>query len=248
MDRRIDVDLEFASCVRRMGGVVLDDVLVQPNFPNSDFWFPKSKVFVELKRLSKDLMSDKVFNQIVSNLHASWLKRGLIPAPTTTPTRINLQELPLKCAREFLDPVKRKLETSTVRHANRQIRETKKHFDASDAKGLLLIANDGNYMFPPSMMMHVLSRILKTQHSNINSVVYFSVNEVTSVPAIDTPSRFWIDAVIPNRDPIASDFRRALQEAWMRHFSGLSQGQVVEFQGNNGPDFLDRLQFLGRTE
>ncbi len=206
--------------------------------------FPKANVFVELKRLSKDLMSDKVFNLIVANLYASWVKRGLIPAPTTTRTHFNLQDLPLKCAREFLDPIKRKLETSTIRHANRQIRETKQHFDASDAKGLLLIVNDGNYVFPPSMMAHLLSRILGTQHSSINSVIYFSVNEVISVSASDIASRFWIDAVIPNREPVSSDFLRALQEAWMRHLSGLVQEPVIELEGNNSRDLLDRLQFL----
>lgn len=157
---------------------------------------------------------------------------------------MNLRELPPECAREFLDPIKRKLETSTIPKANRQIRETKKHFGAPEAKGLLLLANDGNYMLPPSMMTHLLSRILKTQHSSISSVIYFSVNEVASVPGVNIPSTFWIDAVVLGREPVALEFRRELQEAWMRHYSTLVPEPVFEFRGSTAPEFVNNIQFV----
>lgn len=52
---RIDVAKEVAACVRGLGGVVLDEVLRQPDFANADFWFPVERVVVELKCLTENL-------------------------------------------------------------------------------------------------------------------------------------------------------------------------------------------------
>jgi len=73
--------------------------------------------------------------------------------------------------------------------ANRQIKETKKYFDAPDAKGLLLLVNDGNYMLTPAMMKYLLSRSLPKKYSGINSAIYISVNEELTTPG--NPGTSW---------------------------------------------------------
>ena len=241
---RIDVPKEVAACVRQMNGVVLDDVLERPTFQNADYWFPDAKVVAELKCLTEDLTTNAIFNKRVSELYASWVKLGLVPRPTAGRVRMNLRDLPPRCAREYVDPIKKRLETSTIKKANRQIRETKQHFNVPDAKGLLILVNDGNYMLPPTMMAHLLFRILKGQHSNINSVIYFSVNENTSTPGIDTPSLFWIDALVPDREPVALEFREVLRTAWMAHHSSLVTEPIFEIEGNTHSDFIDNIQFV----
>ena len=240
---RIDIPTELAVCVKALGGVVLDEILVRPNFSNADYWFSTANVVAELKCLTEDLSTKEEFNESIANLHASWVKRGLVPRPQGERPRINLRELPLKCSREFIEPIKKRLEASTIKKANRQIKETKQHFNASNAKGLLLLVNDGNYMLPPTMMLHLLSRILKDQHSSINSVIYFSVNEISSVPDIPMPALFWFDAIVPGRTPVAVEFSNALRTEWLRHHSTLVPGTISEIKGEGTPEYIDSIQF-----
>lgn len=241
---RFDVAREFAHCVKAVGGVVLDETLHRPLFPNADYWFPRDNVVAELKCLSENLAAKSEFNESLTTLHASWVKRGLVPPATQIRAQINPRDLPIKCAHEFIEPIKKRLEASTIRKANRQIQETKRHFGATDAKGLLLLANDGNYMLPPTMMVHLLPRILSAQYSSINSVIYFSINETTTAPGVPTPALFWIDGVLPGRDAVSLEFRRSIRTEWMRHYSRLVPEPVYEFDGHSTPDLIDNIQFF----
>lgn len=245
---RIDVAKEVAACVRGLGGQVLDEVLHQPNFANADFWFPAERVAIELKCLTENLASKADFNESLEQMYATWVRRGLVPCSTGDRASLNLREIPLRCAREFIEPIKKRLEVSTIKKANRQLRETKRHFEAQDAKGLLLLVNDGNYMLPPTMMAHLLSRILKGQYSNINSVIYFAVNEVSTAPGIPMPTLFWIEAIPPDREPVNDDFLMSLRKAWMQHHSRLVPDPIYEFAGSSDPAFFDNIQFSRRAD
>lgn len=242
----VDISKEMAACVRTMNGVVLDDVLKNPDFKNADYWFPAANVIVELKCLTEDLTTKVDFAEGLSTLYASWVKQGLVPPSSADRIRLNLRDLPARCAREFIDPIKKRLEASTIKKANKQIRETRKHLGAQSAKGLLLLANDGNYMLPPSMMAHLLSRILRDQHSSIHSVIYFSVNMDVVTMGTSMPSQFWIDAVPPKRDPVSLEFRSALRAAWMSHCSRLGPGFLFETQGSTDLKYIDSMQFIKR--
>lgn len=241
---RIDVPKAVAVCVKQLNGVILDEVLVQPKFANADYWFQDANIVAELKCLTEDLSTNAIFNNSVLALYATWVKRGLVPRTAGGNVRMNLRDLPLQCAREYLEPIKKRLEASTIKKANRQIRETKKHFNAPDAKGLLLLVNDGNYMLPPTMMVPILLRILKGQHSSISSVIYFSVNEHSTVPGIDMPSLFWIDALVPGREPVSSVFREALRKAWMVQYSHLVLEPIYEIEASMHANIIDNIQFV----
>ena len=99
-------------------------------------------------------------------------------------------------------------------------------------------------MLPANMMAHQLSRILKEQHSNIHSVVYFSVNVEASVPGVSMPSQFWIDAIPPGREPVSLAFRQALRAAWMSHHSRVTPGPLFEIEGSAEAEFIDNIQFI----
>jgi hypothetical protein len=239
----IDIPKEVAVCVKQLNGVVLDEVLKCPSFANADYWFREANVVAELKCLTENLSTNSTFNESLSALYASWVKRGLVAPPKAQRVKLNLRDLPARCAREFIDPIKKRLEASTIKKANRQIRETKKYLDAPTARGLLLLVNDGNYMLPPNVMAHLLARILKGQHSSISSVIYFSVNVDATVPGVSMPSQFWIDAIPPDREPVALEFRTALRTAWMSHHSSLVPGLLFEIEGSTKAEFIDNIQF-----
>jgi hypothetical protein len=240
----ISVPNEIAACVRAMGGTVLDDVLEKPDFSNADYWFPEDHVVAELKCLTEDLSTSQEFGRSISTLYSSWVRRGLVPPLAKARTKINLRDLPPRCAREFLEPIKQKLQASTIKKANRQIKETKLHLGAPQAKGMLLLVNDGNYMLPPSVMSHLLGRMLKGQYSSIHSVVYFSVNMQSTAPNMPMAGQFWIDGLVPEREPVALAFRQRLHESWMRHYSTLVPEAVLEYKGSVQPEYVDAIQFI----
>ena len=247
---RIDVPKEFAACVRSIGGVILDDVLTGASKPsNADYWFPKYQVIAELKCLTENLMTKPEFNQRLSRLHSSWVKRGLIPISSEPKLTLNLRDIPTTCAREFLDPIKRRLEVNTFKKANAQIKALRKHLDTPNARGLLLLVNDGDYAFPPGMMCHLLARSMKSQHSSINSVIYFSVNEPVTVPGVMQHALFWIDAVLPNRESVDKKLREEIRSAWMSHHSGLIPDEhLYEIEMKRGPAVMDGMQFSKKGE
>jgi hypothetical protein len=245
---RIDVRKEMAACVRKVGGIALDDLLRNPQFSNADYWFPDHQVIGELKCLTENLASKREFNDRVSQLYASWVRQGLLPQTPQTRITLNLRDIPLRCAREFLDPIKRRLDVNVFKKANAQIKGIKKNLNAPDAKGLLLLVNDGDYMFPPGMMAHLLARSMKEQHRSIHSVIYLSVNEFVAVPDVSLPALFWVDGLLPNRDPVSSSLRELLQQAWLAHYSSLVPEPIYEISMKHDPGVLDSIQFAKRAD
>jgi hypothetical protein len=241
---RIDVPREMANCVRQLGGTVLDEVLVNPNFKNADYWFSEAAVVAELKCMTEDLATDAEFNSKATQLHKSWVERGLVAKPSASRARFNLRDIPPECAYEFIEPIKRRLESSVLKKANRQIRETKKYLKSPFAKGLLLLVNDGNFLMPPSVVNHLLGRCLKGQYSSINSVIYLSVNQFATMPGLDMPALFWIDALVPGRMPVDEMFRLKLQSGWMDHHASLVRDPVLRVHPPSEPDVVDGIQFL----
>lgn len=208
--------------------------------------FRKPTWLGELKCLTEDPLAKLTFAENLSKLYASWVKQSLVPPLKADRTNINLADLPVRCAREFIEPIKKRLEASSIKKANRQIRETKKQLGAPTAKGLLLLVNDGNYLLPPNMMAHLLGRILNGQHSSISTVIYFSANMNVDVPGVSKPSQFWIDAIPPNREPVALEFRSALRKVWMSNYSKLVPGLLYEFEGTAEGRSIDSFQFAKR--
>jgi hypothetical protein len=111
---RIDVEKEFAKCVRAIGGRVLDDELRGPRSPtNADYWFPEFNVVAEIKRLADNLMTSKDFQKKVAGRYAAWVRKGLVPPPIRgEKLAIEFGKIPEACATEIADLLKRKLEPS----------------------------------------------------------------------------------------------------------------------------------------
>lgn len=241
---RHDVQIEFSQCVKSIGGSVLDEVLVNPAFPNADFWFPEAGVVAELKCLSENYFARDSFRASLADKYRSWVGKGLVPPLGLGKATVNLADLPVQCANEVLHPLKRKLETSTLRKANRQIRETREHFNAKGATGLLLLVNDGNLALPPNMVRTLVARSLKNQYRCINTIIHFSVNEQVSIPGVNMPTLFWAQWSFANRQKVDQDFLEQLRNAWFAHHSGLVGSDIYEIIPQKGHDPLEEMQFF----
>jgi hypothetical protein len=241
----IDIQHEFANSIRNVGGTVLDDMLqgaIKPS--NADYWFPEDQVVLELKCLSDNLMKSTEFNRRISDLYSSWVKRGLVHALTQHRTTINLGDLPEECSREFLDPIKRRLDVNIFKKANHQIKSIKKYFDVPHAKGLLVVANDGDYSLPPQMMRYFLNRSMRSQYSAINSVIYFSANVKVRVPGLPYDTLFWVESVLPRREPVRKEFRKKIRDAWMsRHSELIPDEYLLEYELKPNTNTWEGIKF-----
>ena len=122
-----------------------------------------------------------------------------------------------------------------VGEANKQIKQTKKDQNLPDAKGLLLIANDGNFAWAPDMMAILLGSILSSEDfSAINAVVYFSVDvKIEGTPLGE--ASFWIPwlRARAGKRSVSAEFLDRLNSAWMAHTSVFTGERVMEFQGDD---------------
>ncbi len=200
MIRQIDTRGEFERCVRAIGGEILDDRQVDKGMV-ADYWFVEYATIVELKCLQTDLVADAAFRERVRRMVDKWVQEGKIADSGNPRVRINLRDIPIECAREFLSVLKRRLEP-IVSKANKQIKATKVRLNAPNAKGWLLVANDGNLAWKPDVFTHLMYRnLLDGQRTSIDAVAYFSANHPILMPGVPVPAFFWIDGILPGRGP-----------------------------------------------
>ena len=241
---RLNIEVEFAECVRAAGGQIVDEILPEPRgFKNADYLFRDERVVAELKCLEKDVVKTVEFNDKVLTLCRDWERDGLFRPPGAGPFVLKVHELPEACARSFLELIKKPLE-SVVKKANRQIRETRDHFGMPEAKGLLLLANDGNLSLELDVVVWLLNRILANQFSCIHSVIYFTANFPASVPNIPMPAMQWLPAIIPKREPVDKALEHRIRDAWFNRHATLLGHPIVTFNMKPSDELLGRTRFI----
>lgn len=239
---RIDTPGEFTRCVRAIGGEVLDDTQADDG-RIADYWFSQYETTIELRCLRKDLVADATFAARLAQMLDRWIREGKIPDSRNPRVRVNLREIPIDCAREFLSVLKRRLEP-IVSKANEQIEATKARLERPNAKGWLLVANDGNLVWKPDVFTYLIYRnLLEGQRTSIHAVAYFSANRPVMVPGVPVPAFFWIDGILPGREPPPGELRRNLESAWTQHHARPLQLPVVAFEATHDPSIFEQIAF-----
>ena len=223
---RIDVEKSFADFVRLFGGEVVEDIYGSSlSFSNADYIFKKQRVIAELKRLVDDKNKDENIQSKIQAKFDLWMRDGTI-GPIYGRNIINSRTLPEKCQRELIDIYKPALRRRILK-ANQQIRETASAFRMHDAKGLVFIANDGNYALEADAAIYLISRILGNGCSSINSVVYFTVNMIASGPMTSKQIFIWVHA---NRkaiiEPVDSKFVMQIFDSWRTYMEHLRNESI----------------------
>jgi len=211
-NEQIKIEATFDSFVRSIGGVVLkDQVGCSPTFENADYIFHAQRIVAELKCLEDNKLDDPVYMGKIDALWQKWRKFGLVKGDT--PERILLNELPQQCARELVSVASRPLQR-IIEKANRQIRQTKETLNLPSYKGLLLLANDGNYANPPPTLNQLIGGVLSKGFTSIDCYVLFTVNVTAQVPGIDIPCTLWMPSFRSEADSISPDVMASLRDDW----------------------------------
>lgn len=225
------VEYHFTSFVRWFGGEIVADLLPrnQPLPLNADYLLFEREIVAELKCLETDYFRAARVSERFTELANEWARAGLLRPEQIATGRFSTNSLPERCALEamavFAKPVR-----EAVTHANLQLKATKAHFQIPNAKGLLILANDGNFSLTPQFTMHVLGRLLRERFSAIESFIYFAPTIVTKLPGIADKARIWISG--PTRGlgtGVPSERMTRIHEGWFEYLQlGLGSTEVID--------------------
>lgn len=221
-----DLDKMFPEFVREFGG----EIIPEADIKNADFVFSEDNIVAELKTLREDARQEHA--ERLQALVNGWARRGKLVVFGTTV--ISLQKLNPVLQREWLKILQAPVQ-NIIRTANRQIRSTKESRNLPEAKGLLLIANDGNLLHTsPTDYMNLVGRILdkktptgERQYSYIHGVVYFSYRVRSSKEGLP----FWIAGYTTlGGDPAMTNFQDRLWRGWRVYVGKITGLPVSERQ------------------
>jgi hypothetical protein len=238
----IPVEESFNEFVEEFGGEPVSKLLSKnPPFKNADYFFQNRSIVAELKCLEKDTFRDREYRKKMGVLYDKWVRQGLIPDTLFRPTVIETKNLPMKCQLDVANLLKRPVE-QRIKEANRQIKQTKEHFNLPEAKGLLLLVNDGNYSLESDAVMYLVSRCIKTQFTAIHTVIYFTVNMLADMPDIERDALIWLDAPRVPGENLPREFLDALRNEWISFFERVTREDMPQFKTSD--DDIEKIKFL----
>jgi hypothetical protein len=235
MKPRVPLQPIIDPFIKSCGGELVAELLEKnTDLPlNADYLFRSSGIIAELKALEDDTFGEP-FRKKMGDLTGSWHRRGLLMVFGTQ--RIELAQLPLLCQSEALHLIGKPLEGNVLRKAHKQIGETKKLLKMPEAKGVLMVASDGNKDLSPSDVLFFFYRLLQKRHpdgtpqfSNIHSLVYFNPRMPALLPSTGQPALLWATVLRQSEDREMFGFLSALGDVFQKYMErtmGLSFPQV----------------------
>jgi hypothetical protein len=218
MAKQNEFELLFRDFVSGFGGEVLTET---SDGKIADYIFRQHNIVAELKCLMEDQTQamNKKLTQAVRNW---WRKGGMMPAGYDSSKPLEIATAPKEIADRWLEILKAPIE-NFIRDANRQIRATKSRLNLPDAKGLLLVFNQGNALHNrPKDFRLLMASVLRKRDKekerrfpHIHGVVYFSYDTIKTE---QESMNFWAALELKtgaNEDltPM-TDFQNELQQAW----------------------------------
>lgn len=240
-----EVEEIFNTFVEDFGGELISklfsDNSKKPD--NADYFFRNRTIIAELKCLEKDYFNNKEIGKKLETKLNRWIHAGILRKESIKDGVIQTDNLSPYYASEifqiFLKPMK-----SAIEKANKQIKETKKYFNLPEAKGLLILANDGNYSLTPKLSMHALANLLLTKHSGIDSFIYFTPNIQVTDPNLGRQAHLWISGRSrPSANAVESGYLSKISNEWIRFLENLLCEQISKIAVEND-SIVENLRFI----
>jgi hypothetical protein len=240
---KIPVELTMDRAIARIGGKRVSDIVgPSPGFENCDYYFPDDNILIELKTLEEDQLEG--FAEEGKRYLNQAYKDDLIQKPQPG-GKVILQsaDLPLSMQWEVFIPAKKILEKVSSK-ANRQIKATRENLNCPDAKGILLLANDGNRLLELQVLFFLMSHILgveksgKRKLSGIDRYIYKTINMPSTLPD-GTEANIWATPWRGDGPDGLEPFIDRLKEAWFAEIEELVGEPTPTMLA--APDTLDKI-------
>jgi hypothetical protein len=223
-----DTEREFNALVQEFGGTLVSDLVGKsPGFENADDIFDDYHLVAELKCLDEDKIIDPKFMEKVSSLYQEARQHGGTRVVVFGTVRVSSSdftpEYQERLIKLYEEPIR-----NAVKKANRQIRETKRHFDKEDYDGLLLVINENNVALDPIHVVHLLDRIFSRHlYSSINHAISLTVSMRATHPSHNADYMTWTAiSGAGAENEVFRQFQSALRESW-RHYQEKKLGMHV---------------------
>jgi hypothetical protein len=194
----IEVEDTFSTFVRsfREGDALPRFVsTIPPHTLNADYYFPHDNVIAELKTLEVDALDVETIDRRIMASY-KWLGYDL---EDYTNFLFGKNYLPDDVNRRVFATVSRPI-MDCIRKANKQIISSRRLLQKPDARGLILIANSGNFGFPPMQLMNVVLKGFERLTDCTNDgIVYFTPNVYHDV-GDGVPYELWVPIANENGD------------------------------------------------
>jgi len=237
----VDIESAFDEFVEEFGGEVILKHLPANPPENADYLFRNEMVIAELKCLQKDTIGSDDFQERLLDLYRQWERNGLITLAELLAIQRREKCLSEKCRHDLGELIKGPIE-GVIKKANKQIKSSKQYFGLPEAKGLLLLASDGNYSIDPEGAAWVLQRILFDGFSAINEVVYFTVNMDVHFEGSEPYGPIWMHSYRMGKARISDVFQRRLMAGWVE-FYGRKIGHFVPRTDLPNTEVAKKLRF-----
>jgi hypothetical protein len=243
----LPVEPTFNEFVEKTGGELIEKILPpQKGQKRADYLFRTPGIIAELKCLEHDPFT-RDYQTKLQALVNSWQARGLIRIYGTV--QLDVRQVLHQCQTEWLNITEQPLNRNIISKASRQIRDTKAALGLPEAKGVLLLANDGNRSMTPSNIFFFLKRILSKKKddgafvcSSLHWIVLFSTNVPVMIDRDPRPMMFWTAAHRFGVDSVISRFLAEMNVGWNRHCAEKRGVPLKEV--NLGGANLDDVRFV----
>jgi hypothetical protein len=207
----LPVEKTFHSFVRKYGGCVVSDVLPgNPSFDNADYSFKDNNIIGELKEIETEFLNQdgaKIkFSEMMEKLlneYPNW-KPSLMGGDDYYPDWFKIEFIRL--ARPGI--------TRILKKANKQIRQTKEHFNAPNANGVLFFINDGFTGISPFLAQALACDALTNSYSSIDCFLYMTLNRYVEIDDSSEPKLIWAPSYSDRVDDSFVDFIDNLGRNW----------------------------------
>lgn len=226
--RPVNINVEdfFNEYVEYFGGEVIsknEQNLVDR--PNADYLFKNENVIAELKCFQKDLFNNEADIPRIFNFLDKWEEKKLIKQGDKIKILLGSKQLPKECHNDLLISCSKTIDR-VLHKANKQIQESKRTFSIPNAKGLVLLCNDGNYFVQNKVFLGLIANLMgrKYMESDIDGFVYFTLNQVSRIPNSELDWSMWAPSYRVQNDEVLGDFVNELGFKFQNEFYTIKTG------------------------
>lgn len=226
----LPVEDTFHTFVREYGGCVVSDILSgNPSFENADYSFKDNSIIGELKEIETEFLNQesakiKFFEMMERLLHEcpNW-KPSLMGGNGNYPDWFKIEFVRL--ARPGI--------TRILKKANKQIKETKRHFHVPNANGVLFFVNDGFTGISPYLVQALACNALTHSYSSINCFVYMTLNRYVEIDGSNEPKLIWVTSYSEQVDDSLVCFIDDLGRHWFDFLEDKIGGFTSRYEGSD---------------
>ncbi len=222
----VNVEDFFNEYVEYFGGQVIsnnEQNLVDR--ANADYLFKDDNVIAELKCFQKDLFNNEDDIPRVFNFLNKWEEKKLIQQGDKIKIILGSKQLPKECYADLLEACTKTIDRA-LHKANKQIVESKRTFNIPNAKGIVLLCNDGNYFVQNDIFLGLIANIMvrKYMESDIDGFVYFTLNQVSTIPNSYLDWHLWVPSYRNENDESLVNFINKLGFKFQNDFYTMKTG------------------------